>query len=315
MAFGENDVRVVESLLEEAGFAVSQVCHSRPSCFDFAARKGENVILVKVQRDIDNLSPSDSAELEGISGSISATSLMISRSTRQKPLEDDTVYSRYSISVITPKTFENVVFHKTQPLIQAGPGGYYVKIDGAAIRQRRQQLGHSVGKMAEMIGMSRRTLYGYEREMTKASVAATYKLICTLGIPVAKSVDIFERSAKGHKCPFLTTARRVIARNRLLRGILTKFDHYSIIMVKKAPFDFVVKLPEDKMTIIGGVTNGEEPRLDGRIDEILSVSRVVQAHPILVTDSQKPSNKDIACIRSKELSEMKDPKDLIGRIT
>jgi putative transcriptional regulator len=316
MIYGGGDrVEAAMALLREAGFVVSQTCWSRPSCFDFAARKSENLIFIKIQPDVDGLSQNDSTELKSISRSVSAAPLLISKNTREKPLEDDTVYSRYNVLAVTPRTFENVVFSRTHPLIQAGPGGYYVDINGAAIRRRRQQLGLSVGKMAEMVGTSRRTLYGYERGMAKASVTAAYNLICTLGIPVARPVDVFEKPAKQRECLLLTTAKRVIAKHKLLMKIFKKFDYYSIITVTKAPFDFVITVPEDKIKIIGGVADNDEPRLNRRVDEILSVSKVVQAHPIFITDGQKLSNKDISCIQSEELSKIKSPEDLISNIT
>jgi putative transcriptional regulator len=314
MVYGEG-AKAVEALLKESGFAVSQICQSRPSCFDFAARKGENLILIRVQRDIDNLSPGDSSELSEISRSISATSLLISENAREKPLEEDTVYSRYSVSAVTQKTFENIVFRKAYPLIQAGPGGYYVEIDGPAIRRRRQELGLSVGKIAEMSAISRRTIYGYERGMAKASVTAAYNLMCTLGIPVAKPVNVFERSTKERKCLLLTTARQVIARNRLLTKIFQKFAHYGISAFRKAPFDFVITVSQNKMRIIGGVANTAEPDLEMRADEILSLCRVVQAHPVLITDGQELANRSMPCIQSDEFSNLKNPEDLIHSIT
>jgi putative transcriptional regulator len=311
----EEGVKAIEALLRESRFVVSQICHSRPSCFDLAARKGENLILIRVKPDIDNLSASDSSELKEISRSISATSLLISKNAREKPLEEDTVYSRYHVSAVTPKTFENIVSHKSYPLIQAGPGGYYVEIDGKAIRRRRQELGLSVGKIAEMIGISRRTIYGYERGMAKPSVTAAYNLVCTLGIPVARPVNVFETQAKQRKCLLLTTARHVIARNRLLAKIFRKFDHYGITTIRKAPFDFVITVPKDKMRIIGGVAGNEEASLEMRVDEILSVSRVAQAHPLLVTDGTEPSNGGIPCIASEELLNVKNPRELISSFT
>jgi hypothetical protein len=54
--------------------------------------------------------------------------------------------------------------------------------------------------------------------------------------------------------------------------------------------------------------------LDRRIDEILSVSRILKAHPILVTEGQMIYGKDIACIQSEELSKMKSLEDLITNI-
>jgi len=304
-------LKAIEVTLKEAGFTVSKRCCSRPSCFDFAARKNENLVLIKVESDVDSFSHNDSIELNTISKCMSAASLLIAEKTREKPLEDDTVYSRYNVSAITSKTFENIVIQMVNPLIQAGPGGYYVEIDCDAVKRRRQELGLSVGKMAEMIGISRRTLYGYERGMAKASVAAAYNLIWTLGIPIAKPVNVFEESRSQRKCIF-EKAKHVIARHRFIQTLLKKLAHCRITTVKRAPFDFVINIPEEKMRIIGGVANNRERELDIRVDEILSVSKVVKAHPILVTEKQEFSNKNIPCITSEKFSKIKDPDDLIS---
>ncbi len=302
-------------LLRKAGFTVSKTCRSRPSCFDFAARQKDRLVFVKVQPDIDSLCPSDSIELRRISTDISACSMFIAEDARDKPLEDDTVYSRYGVPTLTFQTLENILFRGMHPLIQAGPGGYYVEIDGSAIRIRRQEMGLSVGKLAQMAGISRRTLYGYERGMAKSSVPVAYKMITALGIPVAKSIDIFTPPRTQRKCRILTTAKRLIARNRLLIKIFQKFDRYNVTAVRKAPFDFMIVVPEDRMRILGGITDPKERELDRRIDEILSVSKVVEAHPVLLTEQRKLTKKDIFCVRDEELAEMKDPEDLIDHVT
>ena len=312
MTYRETEkIETAKAILKEAGFTVSQRCCSRPSCFDIAARKKESLILMKVQHDIGCVSPYDSLELRIIAEQVSAASLFISEKTRDKPLEDDTVYSRYNVLAVTPKTFENIVLRGVYPLVQAGPGGYYVEIDGEAIRRRRQELGLSVGEVAEKIGISRRTLYGYERGMSKASVTAAYKLLCTLGIPVAKPVDIFEVQ-KNRRKPLMAKARQIFTRNKLLHKIFKKLAGYNIVAVRKAPFDFVITVPKESVKIIGGVADGQETTLlNRRVEEILSLSEVVQAHPVLVTDGRKPVlDKDIPCVNGEEISRIKRPEDL-----
>jgi len=303
-------LEAAESALKEAGFVVSQFCSSRPSCFDFVARKSAVTLLVKFHADIDGFSRSDSRELKVISECVSAVSLLMSNRSRGKNLDDDTVYTRYNGLIVTPKTFEGIITSNAYPLIHADPGGYSVEIDGERIKRRRQKLGLSIGQVAEMIGISRRTLYGYERGMARASVAVAYNLVYTLGIPVAKPIDVFAKPRKQHGC-FLTRARPAMAVNKLLQRILKKFTPGNFTAIKRAPFDFVIMVPEEKMRIIGGVTNDKERGLERRVDEILSFSRIVQAHPVLITDGRKPSNKDIECIRENELSRIRTPGDLI----
>ena len=306
------ELRAAESALEEAGFVVSLLCNSRPSCFDLAARRAGALVFIKVQNDIGSLSMSDSEELRAISESLSAGSLLIGKEAREKPLEDDTVYTRHDVPALSLKTFENVLLHDMPPLIQANPGGYYVEIDGEALKQKRQKLGLSVGQIAEMVGTSRRTIYGYERGMAKASVTAAYKLIWALGIPVARPINIFERSSIQRKYCILTTARRMLARNKLLNRIFGRYTRCHVTTVRKAPFDFVICVPDEQLRIIGGIANNKDSELNRRVEEILSISKVAKAHSILVTESHEPLEKNIRCISSEEVSKFKSPEDLIA---
>lgn len=313
MVYGEMEkMKSPEAMLKEAGFSVSERCCARPSCFDYAARKNATLILVKVQLDIDNLSNGDSVELKSISECMSAASLLIGEKAREKPLEDDTVYSRYEILAVTPKTFENSVIRKTHPLIHAGPGGYYVEIDNEAIKKRRHELGLSVGEMAEMVGISRRTLYGYEHGMAKASVVSAYNMVYILGVPVAKPINVLEKARIKRKC-FLT-ARFAIAKSKLLQRILRKFASYRIATARKAPFDFILTTPKEDVKIIGGVATNKEQELGKRVDEILSISKVVKACPILITEEKSLPEKDITCICKDELAKIRSPEDLIAKL-
>ena len=311
---GRGHVEAAEAVLKEAGFVVSQPCISRPSCFDFVARREKKLILIKIQPDIGNVTLNDSQELGEISRDFSAASLLIGEEARERPLEDDTVYTRYATVAVTQKTFENVLLQNIPPLIRANPGGYHVEIHGETLKQRRQKLGLSVREVADMVGTSRRTIYGYERGLTKASVPAAYNLVWALGIPVARPVDIFQQFKVQHGHCLLTAARRVIRRNKLLNRIFRKLAPLHITTVKKAPFDFVLKVPEEKMRIIGGVTNQKEPELNRRVNEILSISRVVKAHPILITEGQLPEEKKIPCFNCDEFSNIKQLRDLIENV-
>lgn len=302
-------VKAAESTLKKAGFTVSQIRYSRPSCFDIAARKDGTLVLIKVQQDIGAISPKDSLELRIVCQNVSATSLIIGDKTRDKPLEDDTVYSRYNVPAVTSKTFEDIILRKIQPLVQAGPGGYYVEIDGEALRRRRQELGMSVGDVAEKVGVSRRTLYGYERGMTRASVTVAYKLLCTLGDPVAKTVEILKASKNLRKSP-KARAKRMIAKSRFLRWIFRNVNDYDVVSLRKVPFDFLITLPEEDVKIIGSVAEEKEADMTKMIDEIVGLSKVVQAQPVLVTEGGMARKANIPCISREEISRIRKPEEL-----
>ena len=296
---------------KEAGFQVSQVCCSRPSCFDFAARKDDKTVLIKIYPDVDAFSQRDSRELRIIAGCVSAAALVIGKKTHDRLLEDDTVYSRYAVYVVTEKTIKNIAFQTGEPLINAGPGGYFVEVDGSLVEKRRKEMGLSIGKLSEMIGVSRRTLYGYERSMAKASVSSAYNLAKVLGVPVAKPVDVLAKTRKQRVC-LLVKARRALAGQALLNKVFRKFALCDISPVQKAPFDFVMTVPDENCLIVGGVAANDEEYLDARAEEILSVCRVVHAHPVLITEKREFCSKDVPCVSADQLSVMRSPEDLFA---
>ena len=297
--------------LKESGFQISQICCSRPSCFDFAARKGNKIVLLKVNSDVDTFSAQSAQELKVIAGRVSAVSIVVSQQTHGKPLADDTVYSRNGVFVVTEKTIKNLALQTASPLICAVPGGYSVEIDCELLEKRRKELGLSVGKLAAMIGVSRRTLYGYERGMARASVKSAYKLAETLGVPVAKPINVLERSQRHRQC-LLFKAKQTMVGETVLQKVLRKFAFCDVSPVYRAPFDFIINVPDSNCVIVGGVAVNDERNLDNRMEEIISVCRVIHARPVLIMEKPKLSNKNVSCVCMDELSVMRSPEDLLA---
>lgn len=303
-----------EGVLIEAGFRVSARCVSRPSCFDFVARKGGSVAFFRVSANLGSACRREADELRTIAGFFGGAALFVCDKAKDKPLEDDTVYSRYGVFAISPGTLEDVVVRGFLPLVLAGPGGYYVRLDGDAIRRRRLKLGLSMGKLAESLGLSRRTLYGYERGMARASVSAAYKLEWFLGVPIVEPVDVFAPVRRTRR--FLAVARRVFVRNRLLQGVLRwlRRCRFDVFPARRAPFDFVAECSQTKLSLVGGVACSSDRNLDARTKEILSVSEIVGARSVFITDGRQIPDNDIPLVYHEELEKMKDPKDLIAKL-
>jgi putative transcriptional regulator len=260
---------------------------------------------------VDTFPAQSAQELKIIASRVSAASLIISQRAHGKPLEEDTVYSRNAVFVVSEKTIKNIALQRDNPLVYAGPGGYSVEVDGELVEKRRKELGFSVGKLASMIGVSRRTLYGYERGMARASVKSAYKLAETLGVPVAKPINVLERTRKQRQC-FLAKAKHAIAGKTLLQRVLRKFAFCDILPVYKAPFDFIMNIPNCKRAIVGSVAINDERNLDNRLEEIVSICHVVRARPVLIMEKSQIASKGISCVPIDELSSILKPEELIA---
>jgi putative transcriptional regulator len=304
-----------ESIFAKAGFHISRRCCSRPSCFDLAMRREKQLVFVKAHVNIGSISSEEASELKSISRWFSAAPIFLGAKTRGHSLEDDTVYSRYNVYTITPNTMEEIVLRQKLPLVEAGPGGYYVKLDGDMVRKRREHMRLSVGKMAQMLGISRRTLYGYEKGITKSSVSAAYKLVRVLDAPVAEPINIF-RSKDKENPSFLAAAKRMIIKHSCLQKVIEKFKELKlkIAQVKKAPFDFVAQFPSEQLKVVGGVADKKDKNVDERAEEILSVSEVVGAKAVFIVDGEKAPNNGIPVVRREDLAIAEYLKDFIAEI-
>jgi len=301
-----------ESVLKGAGFDISRRCISRSSCFDFVARRKAQLAFVKVHENIGNISMGDAMELQTLSKHLSAASILVCARTRHKPMEDDTIYSRYGIYGVTPLTLEDITVHGKNPLVDATPGGYYVRLDSDKIKKERQSRGLSVGKLAEMTGISRRTLYEYEKGMARASVGAAYNLEYVLGLPLAQEIDLFRLRHEQSK-GLLAAAKRFINMRHCLRSVERKLSKFNIFVahVRRAPFDFIAKSHDKGISIIGGVCDSRERNVGQRIEEIVSVGKVINVQPVLIAEKGQADNNDITFIGRDELERINDADELL----
>ncbi|RLI22637.1 transcriptional regulator [Candidatus Bathyarchaeota archaeon] len=306
-------IEETESILEKAGFNLSNRCCSRPSCFDFAAKKDKILAFIKVHTNIGSASLKDASELITITENFKAAPLLIGEKNRDQELEVDTVYSRYNIYAINTETLREIVLKGMHPLVEAGPGGYYVQIDGELIRKKRQELGLSIGELAEMIGISRRTLYGYERGLAKASVQTAYTLEWILGAPLVKPINIFKSSRKRKRKGFFASAGRMLVEHCFLYKVFKKFRQFNfkITRTNRAPFDFIAKAPEEDLKILGAVSTEKENNIEKRVEEVVSICKVTGSQPIFITKDAKFINDEVPHFNPRELERMRGPKDIL----
>jgi len=106
-----------------------------------------------------------------------------------------------------------------------------------------------------------------------------------------------------------------MAQSKLLRRILSRLTACKIIQLHKAPFDFLIRPEKGKMTIIGGIAGKKEKGLESRLDEILSISKVIHAYPVFISERRqivKSNDVDFHCINGDELLHAKNPRELMA---
>jgi putative transcriptional regulator len=237
----------VENTLIEGGFIVSERCLKDKICFNLAARKGLQLLLVKCVENLLAIRKHAVSELKLISHHLIASPIIIAMNNSGGRMGDDAIYTRHGVSAITNKTLFDAITNNRFPIVEAKPGGFYVQLDGESIRTNRRMLNLSMGDLAKLVGVSRGTIYGYEKGLIKASVEIALKLETTLGIPLVQPINVFKNlqlDDKFHKISFNS-------KNDVVKKVASKLHSFGFTtnVTPHAPFDFIASSSENNRII------------------------------------------------------------------
>jgi len=296
----------IENSLRKLGFTVSERYGIRPSCFDFAARRKDLLVLIKTSGNLEAIPREHASEFRLIAQRLSVAPIFVGLPTSKSRIENDVVYSRHGIPAVTLATLLDAFVNGEYPLVEAQPGGFYVQLDEGAIQARRKELGLSLGELASMISVSRRTVYGYECGLAKATVSTALKLETVLGVPIVRHINIFKlRKHRHHELP------KQLIENTFLHKVLRKLKSLGFLaaVTKKAPFDFIMSDYEGNK-ILGGAVNRKDKVAEHRMRVTASVAKVTRATPLFIV-KERNVKEEAKMIRWDELKNFRAVEDLL----
>lgn len=297
-------------ILEKSGFSISQFCLVKPRCFDLVARKEDVTLLLKAFHNIDALKYSSAREMKLIARLLEANPLVVGEKSRENRLERGVVYSRHNIPIVNLATFYDFFVRGIYPMVYSAPGGYYVSLHGELMREVRKQRNLSLGELAKMVGVSRRTIKKYEEGMDATvetalrleEVLETY-LIRTINMLSFRGEDSIEASEED--LSVLDEKEKEVAESLMDIG----FDVYPTLA---APFDAISVGESFESTILTGLK--DNPRtIERRARIIGSISKVTEKKAAYIVD--EPVENEVGgtiFIKKEYLSSLSSPKDLIS---
>lgn len=301
----------VTALLADAGFLTSERCAVRPRGFDLAARSGEDLLLIKVLGNVDAFDAATGGEMRRLGRYLSATPLVVGLRTRDEDLKPGVVYFRHGVPAIHPDTLYDLVIENVPPLIYAAPGGLYVNIDGDLVADEREDRGWSLGRLADELGVSRRTVAKYEDGMN-ASVEIAVKLEEMFDKPFSDPVSVLEGAEKvrdGEPDPDEPETDPDPAAERV-HAVLSAAG-FVVHPTERAPFDTVGKNDGGvEFTLLSShaaFTSAAEKR--ARL--MASIGRVTRTRAVFFTDDADRESVDgTAVVGLSDLDASDDPDHL-----
>ncbi|THE63811.1 transcriptional regulator [Salinadaptatus halalkaliphilus] len=300
----------VTAMLEDAGFVVSDRCAIRPKSFDIAARRGEDLILVKILGNIDAFNEATGHEMRRLGTYLEATPLVIGLRSRDEDLKPDVVYFRHGVPVFSPDTAYNLFIEDVPPLIYAAPGGLYVNIDGDLLADKREDRDWSLGQLASELGVSRRTVSKYEDGMN-ASVEVAMALQELFEAPLTSPVDVLEGADDVHETETTPDDPEADPDDEQVVAVFTRAG-YRVHPTARSPFKAVSRDADDSDDEVVLTGHSEFTKAAEKRARIMSsISHVTRTQSVYVVDRAKQESVDgTALVERDELEKLRDADDL-----
>jgi len=300
----------VIAMLEDAGFLVSDRCAIRPKSFDIVARRGDDVLLVKILGNIDAFDATTGEEMRRLGAYLAATPMVVGLNTRDEELERGVVYFRHGVPVLSPDTALDLFVEEVPPLIYAAPGGLYVNIDGDVLADEREDRGWSLGQLADELGVSRRTVSKYEDGMN-ASIEVAARLEELFSDDLTSPVEVLEGAEEVHEGEPTPDDPDADPDDEVMVAVMTRagFDVHPAL---RAPFKAVGEDEAGAGTgdvLTGNSDFSEAARKRARI--MGSIGTVTRTRSVYFVDSAKPDTVDnTVLVERSEVEGVDDPDEL-----
>ena len=205
---------------------------------------------------------------------------------------------------MTPSTLSDLFLEGVPPCVFAAPGGFFVRLDGNALRKSRGEK-YSIKDLAEAAGVSRKAIQMYEEGMG-AVLDAALRLEDFLNTGLIVPIDPFTLSSDAPDIQVPSPRA-----SGLEREVCTTLGElgYDVVMTPKCPFDALTKeKARSYLATIGRRNAG----LVLRARATDCVARVAGQGSVVFTDIR--GKEDVIggtpVISKKELLGMGRPKDL-----
>ncbi|MGY5852372.1 MAG: transcriptional regulator [Candidatus Thorarchaeota archaeon] len=302
-------IQEVISNLVDAGFDLSSQCDVRPSCFDLVARKGEQLVLVKILANIDALTKEDAMSLQLVAHFFDATPLIVGRQTRRGTLDEGVVYKRYGVSTITPQTLQGAIAEETMPREFIQRGGRFVAIDGGRLKEVRMSQDMTKKDLAKCVEVSARAILAYEKDEMDVSMDVAERLEEVLETDLIIPLDFLQN-------PLIRETPTPPERQSELPHVESRVSEFfdrlgmTVLWTDRAPFHVAAK--EEGPPLMTGIGSIRSRRLHKRMEILKSVSNVTKSDTLIIVEEGQAdeSVSDLPVIRQLELDDINRPREL-----
>jgi len=233
---------------------------------DIVTRVQNKALLLKVAENIDELSKQEVSDLKKARVAYDAYTVIIAQRDEKGDLEDEVVYYKYDNVAVTPKTLEDYIVKGQKSLVAYIRGNYVLKINPEKLRERASESGISRGELADLLGISKKAVYMYERGEMHIVLEKGVKLASILGEDIFEEFDIF-RDTRLHGKVNVGSMPRDEVENALYRVASTM--RKLCISFSRMPVDVVLRT-EKPISIV------KETGMDSNREKVENAEKIAE---------------------------------------
>jgi len=221
--------------------------------FLWSADKGS--LHLKVAVDVSDIDYYGQRDLFGVGALLSSRPLAVAEFEDRIELEDDVVYEKSKLPVVNVRTLDSLLACNKNLYVIGKKKDFFVRINGNALRRERMKRNISLGELADLLKVSRKSVYEYERGSYDVSIEVAEKLIEALSEEILKPFNIYEEEIPENislkSKPDNAVEERAI---RIVEEMGAKHYH-----VKKAFIDIIARKGDKK--VLMAVEHAKSPTL------------------------------------------------------
>ena len=301
----ERLINEIRDLLAKTGFYLSDKANTRGMSFDIIARRDQNLLMIKVLTNVDAFTETNARELKLIARTLSGSPILVGRRSGGGRLEEGVIYSRFGVPILSKETFVDFFAEGVPPFVFSAPGGLYVRLDGDLLRQLRDTKNISLGTLAEVAGVSRRTVQMYLEGMS-ATIDIALRLEEFFGEPLVIPVDPFAYTKDLEQAlvswnEFDTFEKHVFQKLQNLG--------FEVLPTLRCPFE---ALTSDREAIYLTGVRARNENVEEKVTMVSNISKVAERDSVVFVEGTRVrmSIRGTPIINKEELRKIKEREEI-----
>lgn len=256
----------------------------------FLWREDGKTLHLKIAVDANDIDYIEQRDLYAVGSILNSKPLLISEYESKIELEDDVVYERNRLPLVNVRTLEDLLSCSEHLYIVGKKKDFFVRIDGKKLREARLNRNISIGELADMLRVSRKSVYEYEKGSYNISIDIAEKLVDVLTEEILKPFNIFEEdfphAVKINNKPDNTLEEKIM---EVVSEMTDTYYH-----VKRAFVDLIARVGDKKLFIIVEHLKSSTP-LNMKIEDAEKISFIKDSMKLVVTASS-PNRYDTSIL-------------------